>query len=96
MSFKPYYKWITFNTFNKRGWEPQYLDAVLNLIINGLPSIRKRIHYLEVTTCEDKVLNLIINGLPSILFQSKVFMETREVLNLIINGLPSIQYFGKW
>ena len=38
-SFKPYYKWITFNimeTFDV--WE-NYQDKVLNLIINGLPSI---------------------------------------------------------
>ena len=37
--FKPYYKWITFNTLD------EHFDAytegfcVLNLIINGLPSI---------------------------------------------------------
>ena len=37
--FKPYYKWITFNILD----EDDYLFAqavlVLNLIINGLPSI---------------------------------------------------------
>ena len=38
--FKPYYKWITFNTWDKEVKENQgYI--VLNLIINGLPSIRK-------------------------------------------------------
>ena len=36
-SFKPYYKWITFNIVNK-GNEREVLK-VLNLIINGLPSI---------------------------------------------------------
>ena len=39
--FKPCYKWITFNTKNyikvKKG-----IVEVLNLVINGLPSIRKR------------------------------------------------------
>ena len=36
--FKPYYKWITFNT-NKL-WDMGCSDSkVLNLIINGLPSI---------------------------------------------------------
>ena len=36
-SFKPYYKWITFNTF---ACYLKVLDTiVLNLIINGLPSI---------------------------------------------------------
>ena len=37
--FKPYYKWITFNTKemdNLKG----LIEMVLNLIINGLPSIR--------------------------------------------------------
>ena len=37
---------------------------VLNLIINGLPSIQKK--YSNITRCSSKVLNLIINGLPSI------------------------------
>ena len=39
MGFKPYYKWITFNT--QGGSKPYYSGntAVLNLIINGLPSI---------------------------------------------------------
>ena len=35
--FKPYYKWITFNTQNKTRLSD--IDIVLNLIINGLPSI---------------------------------------------------------
>ena len=42
----------------------KYALAVLNLIINGLPSIHKEIVRMVVTL---KVLNLIINGLPSIL-----------------------------
>ena len=37
---------------------------VLNLIINGLPSIQNSIFDLII---DDVVLNLIINGLPSIL-----------------------------
>ena len=36
--FKPYYKWITFNTAKKDGNKFDKLK-VLNLIINGLPSI---------------------------------------------------------
>ena len=39
-SFKPYYKWITFNTGNTSIEESLKL-LVLNLIINGLPSILK-------------------------------------------------------
>ena len=38
--FKPYYKWITFNTGNTSIEESLKL-LVLNLIINGLPSILK-------------------------------------------------------
>ena len=38
-SFKPYYKWITFNIKETKK-EFYLLDkVVLNLIINGLPSI---------------------------------------------------------
>ena len=36
--FKPYYKWITFNTTN-RPENSLSGSVVLNLIINGLPSI---------------------------------------------------------
>ena len=37
-SFKPCYKWITFNTYDliNTMW---LLNSVLNLVINGLPSI---------------------------------------------------------
>ena len=38
--FKPYYKWITFNT-NLKPIQNQ-ITEVLNLIINGLPSILYR------------------------------------------------------
>ena len=37
-SFKPYYKWNTFNT-QKAVWENIDPSNVLNLIINGIPSI---------------------------------------------------------
>ena len=36
-SFKPYYKWITFNILKENMSEKGF--EVLNLIINGLPSI---------------------------------------------------------
>ena len=38
-SFKPYYKWITFNTKANMANSLKELADVLNLIINGLPSI---------------------------------------------------------
>ena len=37
-SFKPYYKWITFNTGTIEN-PSDFSSMVLNLIINGLPSI---------------------------------------------------------
>ena len=65
---------------------------VLNLIINGLPSI------LSLPIClsliRQLVLNLIINGLPSILQVGTVTDVIKQVLNLIINGLPSILIKG--
>ena len=40
-SFKPYYKWITFNTITvSSSLLKSQIDDVLNLIINGLPSIQ--------------------------------------------------------
>ena len=38
-SFKPYYKWITFNTMQSYKLISWIIRTVLNLIINGLPSI---------------------------------------------------------
>ena len=37
-SFKPYYKWNTFNTYFETR-NPIFINFVLNLIINGIPSI---------------------------------------------------------
>ena len=39
--FKPYYKWNTFNTSNKPN-EIGTIVEVLNLIINGIPSILRK------------------------------------------------------
>ena len=61
-SFKPYYKWNTFNTYDDYMLD-EYLSDVLNLIINGIPSIPSMV----IARPEiNKVLNLIINGIPSI------------------------------
>ena len=61
--FKPYYKWITFNTY-LTGYLIAFIMWVLNLIINGLPSILSK--GVFTYPLSDVVLNLIINGLPSI------------------------------
>ena len=42
LSFKPYYKWITFNTAKYALAAVAVAAGVLNLIINGLPSIPPR------------------------------------------------------
>ena len=42
-SFKPYYKWNTFNTVERKMLLSVLTTTVLNLIINGIPSILKKI-----------------------------------------------------
>ena len=49
-----------------------YSQEVLNLIINGLPSILFQSYSTNNKSC---VLNLIINGLPSILSMLKHMVE---------------------
>ena len=66
--FKPYYKWNTFNTM-VTFTEMDSLVSVLNLIINGIPSILKENAGVEELYLQ--VLNLIINGIPSILERRK-------------------------
>ena len=46
-SFKPYYKWITFNTKKLVAKGLDVEGLVLNLIINGLPSILSEIKKLR-------------------------------------------------
>ena len=82
-SFKPYYKWITFNT-SKTSNVFYIRFIVLNLIINGLPSIP---HYSFICppVCFN-VLNLIINGLPSIPLtkgMNVVFMLERSLFYMV-------------
>ena len=69
VSFKPYYKWNTFNTLIEAPNTKEVVD-VLNLIINGIPSI---LFILLFGLSVVKVLNLIINGIPSILKHIKTF-----------------------
>ena len=42
IGFKPYYKWNTFNTFIKSNKSSSVIPIVLNLIINGIPSILEK------------------------------------------------------
>ena len=55
---------MTFNTKSNRSKESSRAKSVLNLIINGWPSILKALLEAIIIT---SVLNLIINGWPSIL-----------------------------
>ena len=64
--------------------------SVLNLIINGIPSIHTGEGSSNVEDNEP-VLNLIINGIPSIQeYPLSIAGANGLVLNLIINGIPSI------
>ena len=63
--------------------------VVLNLVINGIPSILKY-NQDRVTALMLKVLNLVINGIPSILLGRNGGNSVIIVLNLVINGIPSI------
>ena len=64
--FKPCYKWNTFNTLSIPILGINII-LVLNLVINGIPSIQKivlkKLHIIVL------VLNLVINGIPSIQFE---------------------------
>ena len=88
-SFKPCYKWNTFNTQKSVGGNFYKIRRVLNLVISGIPSIRFKGSKERVVI--GNVLNLVISGIPSILEDRKITeQELREVLNLVISGIPSI------
>ena len=63
--FKPCYKWNTFNTQKSVGGNFYKIRRVLNLVISGIPSIRK---LEKVKHSDEIVLNLVISGIPSILY----------------------------
>ena len=88
VGFKPYYKWNTFNTKNYQYIKRAY-RIVLNLIINGIPSI----HY------KNRKGELIMEKSFKPYYKWNTFNtdDRRDdrryddrVLNLIINGIPSI------
>ena len=76
----------------------QYIDTikedinkidVLNLVINGIPSIPTTGKHRNLFL---RVLNLVINGIPSIQEFKNFITGVNSVLNLVINGIPSILY----
>ena len=76
--------------YNREQKESKDLSYVLNLVINGWPSIpEERNSFVKWY----EVLNLVINGWPSILyFSGQIQNLIVMVLNLVINGWPSILY----
>ena len=93
LGFKPYYKWIIFNTlyFSKSNFSlSESFKPYYKWIIFNTPCIEAKRYKWEA-----RVLNLIINGLSSILtvVGTTVSSLWTFVLNLIINGLSSILYY---
>ena len=81
---------MTFNTYIKIIINVYYI-FVLNLVINGWPSIHRTWKRSQWKNSKS-VLNLVINGWPSIPKQEKLFEIVKMVvLNLVINGWPSIR-----
>ena len=73
--FKPCYKWNTFNTYEAIQNSVDY-NSVLNLVINGIPSILRESRHKKFNKV--RVLNLVINGIPSIL---KLLHEIKKGYN---------------
>ena len=83
LSFKPYYKWNTFNTVAEVVGQDEN-ESVLNLIINGIPSIQ---YWRGYSSPLFFVLNLIINGIPSIHW---------KLLAKCTAGVVSFKPYYKW
>ena len=63
-------------------------NVVLNLIINGIPSIQD-LYKISLDLIE--VLNLVISGISSIpVEEDNISRWCNWVLNLVISGIPSI------
>ena len=94
LCFKPCYKWITFNTKQQEKEMKINLEEVLNLVINGLPSI-PNIRYRNERYYIFYVLNLVINGLPSIplLKVSMPYLWQKEVIFIWQQKLYIFPYF---
>ena len=87
--FKPCYKWNTFNTNCKVGYLCHFCSSVLNLVINGIPSILlcafgSDSEYGSFKPCYKW------NTFNTECSYVKPYSKTL-VLNLVINGIPSIQ-----
>ena len=82
---------MTFNTMSRFITHKPYTIEVLNLVINGWPSIPEWDN--DAHERFKDVLNLVINGWPSIpAKKSTISTNNDRVLNLVINGWPSIPF----
>ena len=86
-SFKPYYKWNTFNT-DAMAKVLNNAMIVLNLIINGIPSIPLSSLYATHAARSGFKPYYKWNTFNTQLAESS--RDDLAVLNLIINGIPSI------
>ena len=87
MSFKPCYKWNTFNTGGANCYYAQS-DRVLNLVISGIPSIQEIKEGYAVAKAKRFKPCYKWNT-----FNTKwgqLNPENYVVLNLVISGIPSI------
>ena len=93
-SFKPCYKWNTFNTsansfltsINSPGFKPCYKWNTFNT----QKSVGGNFYKIR------RVLNLVIRGIPSIQFLLRISSSSvLKVLNLVISGIPSIRKLEK-
>ena len=88
-SFKPYYKWNTFNTTIDFKLTKDQIQ-VLNLIINGIPSIHPCLLDL-LSFCLYRFKPYYKWNTFNTSNRHHGFSVHNGVLNLIINGIPSIQ-----
>ena len=87
LSFKPCYKWNTFNT----GKDLMKVDTVM---LSFKPCYKWNTFNTKRFSTRSsifKVLNLVISGIPSILTKFLFTFCEVLVLNLVISGIPSIR-----
>ena len=86
--FKPCYKWITFNTIIGELFLIFLAIFVLNLVINGLPSILLNEFDYDMAKFCFKPCYKWITFNTELIWRATT--SNKWVLNLVINGLPSI------
>ena len=87
--FKPCYKWMTFNTVGTNMEKMFKLVKVLNLVINGWPSILE-VDYIEISFLENLSFKPCYKWMTFNTLERLQYLQVLMVLNLVINGWPSI------